>query len=325
MPNIKVDAPKKPKKLTGTRFAAILGLDVWKSPFKVWCEITRTYEEPFVDNQYTRAGKVIEPKVIEYLKRYFPITSAEEYYGGDPFKKTHGDFFKNHKVLGGMWDAVIIEKKKINTVIEIKTTKRAEDWSSGPPDYYALQASLYAYLLGIDEVIMVCSFLEESDYAHPEDFEVSIDNTITYDFKVSERYPQFQQYVDFAIDWWEKHVLTGESPEYDEKKDSDILKVLRTVKHDDNTDIDELMLEYETIEEQVTPLNSRLEEIKGILKDYLTGLLDDDHDYAEAGKWRLTRGKTKRLDNARLKTDGLYEKYLVESESYTLRKNKEEK
>lgn len=41
---IKVVPPKKPKKITGTRFAAIMGLNVWNTPFKTWCEITRTYE-----------------------------------------------------------------------------------------------------------------------------------------------------------------------------------------------------------------------------------------------------------------------------------------
>ena len=50
---IKINPPKRPKRITGTRFASILGLDRWNTPFKTWCAITRTYEEPFVDNVYT--------------------------------------------------------------------------------------------------------------------------------------------------------------------------------------------------------------------------------------------------------------------------------
>ena len=65
-----ITPPARPKKITGTRFASILGLDVWNSPFKTWCAITRTYEEPFVETS-TRAGKAIEPLVIDYLNRTY--------------------------------------------------------------------------------------------------------------------------------------------------------------------------------------------------------------------------------------------------------------
>ena len=88
--HIEIDKlPKKFKKMTATRFAAVLGLNAWKTPFAVWCEMTRTYEEPFVDSIYTIAGKVIEPKIIDYLKnRYFlDIQSPEDVYGKDYFEK----------------------------------------------------------------------------------------------------------------------------------------------------------------------------------------------------------------------------------------------
>ena len=63
---ITITPPAKPKKITGTRFAAIMGLNKWTSPFNAWCAITRTYEEPFEDTIYTIAGKTIEPKQAEY-------------------------------------------------------------------------------------------------------------------------------------------------------------------------------------------------------------------------------------------------------------------
>ena len=161
------DPPKRPKKITGTRFASILDLNRWNTPFKTWCAITRTYEEPFVDSKYTIAGKIIEPKIINYLNKvYFfgDLKSPTDIYGKDYFNKTYGDFFKDVEIFGGMWDALYYEDGKAAAVIEIKTTKRAEDWSNGAPNYYALQAALYAYLLGIDDVVMAASFLEEKDY-----------------------------------------------------------------------------------------------------------------------------------------------------------------
>ena len=186
-----IDPPKRPKKLTGTRFATILGLNPWSTDFEVWCEITRTYQKPFEDTIYTLAGKAIEPKQAEYMKKSMFMTNLitpTDVYGENYFNKTYGDFFKDKKIFGGMWDYLLFdENAKPITVLEMKTTKRAEDWEEDIPEYYALQAALYAYLLGIDEVIMVCSFLSAKDYEKPDEFIPSINNTITRQFKLSER------------------------------------------------------------------------------------------------------------------------------------------
>ena len=56
--------PKRVRKLTGTRFASVLGLNRWNTPFQTWCEITGAYREPFEETIYTRAGKAIEPLQI---------------------------------------------------------------------------------------------------------------------------------------------------------------------------------------------------------------------------------------------------------------------
>jgi len=61
---VEITPPKRCKKLTGTRFAAALGLDRWTTPFEVWCAVTRTYEKPFEDNKYTIAGKSLSQKSL---------------------------------------------------------------------------------------------------------------------------------------------------------------------------------------------------------------------------------------------------------------------
>ena len=72
---VKIAPPKKPHKLTGTRFGAVLGYNVWKSEFATWCEMTDTYKEPFIDNKYTIAGKTIEPIIDEYLRKSYYMTN----------------------------------------------------------------------------------------------------------------------------------------------------------------------------------------------------------------------------------------------------------
>lgn len=123
------------------------------------------------------------------------IKSPTDVYGPDYFKKTWGDFFPDQKALGGMWDAI-----GDDFVVEIKTTKRAEDWATDVPIYYKLQAALYAYLLGFDNIVMTASFLEDKDYANPELFVPSFKNTKIYEFKLSEAFPDFEdRYVRPAL------------------------------------------------------------------------------------------------------------------------------
>lgn len=328
---IKVDPPKKPKKLTATRFATILGLNAWATPFNAWCAITRTYEEPFEDTVYTIAGKVIEPKVIEYLNdvMFMDIKSPTDVYGPDYFKKTWGDFFPDRKELGGMWDAI-----GDDFVVEIKTTKRAEDWSEDVPIYYKLQAALYAYLLGFDNVVVTVSFLEDKDYANPELFEPSYKNTKIYEFKLSEAFPTFEErYVNPALLFWKEHVETGISPEYDEKRDAEILKVLRknTIEPDDKgiakliAEADRLQAAIDKAEARLEEKKKRLKEIDKVVKEYMSGQFRDGDKKVEiAGKkytWTLTRTVRKSVDSAALKEAGIYEDYLKESETLTLKKS----
>ena len=329
---IKIDPPKKPKKMTATRFATVLGLNAWSTPFEAWCAITRTYEEPFEDTIYTTAGKVIEPKIIEYLNdvMFMDIKSPTDVYGPDYFKKTWGDFFKDVPALGGMWDAI-----GDDFVVEIKTTKRAEDWATDVPIYYKLQAALYAYLLGFDNIVMTASFLEDKDYANPELFEPSYKNTKIYEFKLSEAFPDFEnRYVFPALDFWKEHVLTGISPAFDEKRDAEILKALRknTVTPDDKgiakliAEADRIQAAIDKAEAKLDEKKKRLKEIDGIVKEYMSGQFRDGDKKVEiAGKrytWTVTKSERSSFDSKALAKDlpDVFKKYAGKTETYSLKK-----
>lgn len=335
---IKVDPPKKPKKLTATRFATIMGLNAWATPFSAWCEMTRTYEEPFEDSIYTIAGKVIEPKICDYLRsRYFmDIKSPTDVYGPDYFKKTWGDFFPGETALGGMWDFL-----GDDFVVEVKTTKRVEDWKGvdgkvEPPIYYKLQACLYAYLLGFDNVVMTCSFLEDKDYANPEAFVPNVDNTVVIEFSLSEEFPTFKEsYIDPALKFWNDHVLTGISPEYDEKKDAEILKVLRkNVTEVEDADIIKLMKEADRLKTSIDKAKAkiadkekRLKEIDDQVKKSIIEQFRDGDKHVEVKgstyTWDVRKDVSKGFDQKKFEADnpGVYEKYKTkESVKYVLTK-----
>lgn len=329
---LQITPPKRTKKITGTRFATILGLNPWSTAFEMWCAITKTFELPFEDTIYTIAGKTIEPKQAEYMKKSYgmDLITPTDRYGADYFNKTWGDFFPDSPHLGGMWDYLgVDEEGKVDTVLEMKTTKRIEDWQNDAPEYYALQAALYAYLLGVDNVIMVASFLEEKDYADPSKFVPNIKNTITVEFKVSERYPDFAEKVTQVEQWWADHVDAGISPVFDEKKDAEILKALRTHNLTPDTDIDALIAEAEGLKTEVDKATAaiadkekRLKEINDIIKEHaMKQFRPGDKKVEVKGStytWAISRSETTTIDKKALEADGLLEKYQTKTEQYRM-------
>lgn len=328
---IQIATPKRTKKITGTRFATILGLNPWSTAFEMWCAITKKYEKPFEDTIYTIAGKTIEPKQAAYMEKSYgmDIIRPSDVWGKDYFSKTYGDFFPNQKHLGGMWDYLLKgEDGKVEAVLEMKTTKRVEDWEDDVPEYYALQAALYAYLYGVDQVIMVASFLSENDYDNPEEYVPNVSNTVTKEFKISERYPNFADMVAQVEQWWVNHVDTGISPVFDETKDAEILKALRT-NSVSTTDIQDVIKEAEVlkaeiddVEKQIFDKEKRLKELNDTIKEHaLSKFRDGDKKVEIKGGtyvWTVSKTETTSIDKDALTADGLLDKYTRKTESYRM-------
>lgn len=351
---VQVEPIKKNKKITGTHFPTVLGANPFSTPFEVWCRCTRTYEIPFEGNKYTNAGQVIEPKVFHFLRNSMGfgdrLLTPEDSFGKNYFEKTWGDFYKMTPIFGGMWDALITdENSKVEYVVEIKTVQvdgrsgnLEERWKDGEaPAYQSLQASLYAYLLGVDKVLMVAVALKDSegDYEHPEQVIPSFANGNVYidEFKVSERYPNFDMYVAQATEWWNNHVLTGISPTFDEKKDAEILKALRTNTLAPDEDISSLVAEAELLKADIDKVTvtiaekeKRLKNIQEQIKKHaLEQFRDGDTHISIKGssiEFVLSRTNTSEIDKESLKADGLLEKYSKEKINYklTTKKIKEE-
>lgn len=194
-----------------------------------------------------------------------------------------------------------------------------------------MQAALYAYLLGIDDVIMVASFLDENDYEHPDRYEPTIFNTITREFKVSERYPNhgFNKMFKAAQEWWDRYVVTGISPDYDEKKDAEILAALRTNTLNPDTDIEAVIKEAEELKVKLDKAQAdmaedekRLKTLTGIIKDHaVSQFRDGDKKVELAGGtylWTISKSTSTTVDKDALKKDGLLDKYQKTSESYRI-------
>lgn len=250
-----VEPTANPRKLTGSRVGTILGMNPYGTEFEEWLHMTKVKSKEFVGNKYTNAGNVIESIIINHLNKtddMFTYLSAEEVYGPEPYKTTQGDFYKEHNIFGGMWDALLMVKgsNKPVGIVEVKTTQRAEDWVDGIPSYYQVQAELYAYLEGVDVITFPVAFLSDVDYIFPEDFvPIEGENFQVFTYRIGPtEWEQINARIDYSKDWWNKHILTGISPvPSDHKVDLELLDILKTEEFENN-DIETLLTKYNDIE-----------------------------------------------------------------------------
>jgi hypothetical protein len=232
---IRIHNQKNPKKITGTRFSSIFDLDPHRTAFETWCNITHTYEKPFEESTFTKAGKIIESKQMDYVRRKInsrncKVIFPDEEFGKNAKENKNYDFFGGFDVFGGMWDSLLKENGETVAVFEMKTTsaKHRDEWKKKIPISYLLQSSLYSWLLGVDSFYVVVSFIEGREYFHPENYACNDSNTIIKRYRRSELFPHFEaDFIRPALKWWENYVETGISPKYDEKKDEHIIESLR--------------------------------------------------------------------------------------------------
>lgn len=335
--HVEIDTPKKRiRKVTGTRLAGILGLNNWNSPFQMWCEITNTFNRPFEGSIYTEAGIVIEPKIIDYLRTKLTtgkIVDGEEYWGKE-FSQRRFDYYKENEIFGGMWDALILSNKTGNPlgVIEIKTTKRAEDWADGVPIYYKIQAMLYARLLKVKNIVFAVAFLDDMVYNDPSSFIANDETVKIISFRLDEDY--IDEAMRQALEWHEKYVMGNVSPEFDERKDKEYLDGLRTnLVEEPDQDIQELLaiLDVEKPKlEEMKETEKVVKKIEEAIKAYMTLQFPKESDTTAV----LTSGKyeikvTRKVDTKDVfdmesfKNDNpeLYESYLKKEPTESIRQS----
>lgn len=339
--NIIIAPPAQRLRITGHRLSSVLGLNEYQTPFGAWAEITKLVKLPFEDTKYTLAGKAIEPKLIEYMSTKLPnIKSIEDYYG-NIFEDYRWNNFKDEsKIFGGVIDAVstLNDGKTITAIVECKTSSHPERWANGAiPTDYALQGALYCYLKGIDRIIFVCSFLTDIDYANPEKFKVTEDNTIITIkklddmlFEVNGEYLNIEGCMKYAEEWWDKYIETGVSPEFDEVKDKEYLDIIRATDATKDNELDDVCAQafalHKEIEELkvssgITAKEKQLKQLEESIKNKMIEL-----DTPKCGNYTLSKTTKSKFNEKRFAEEqsDIYESYLEESTSYTLRKGKGE-
>lgn len=344
---ILAEPPKQKLRITGHRFASVLGLNQYQSPFGAWAEITKLVKLPFEDSKYTIFGKAVEPKLIDMVREMFPnVMSIEEYYGENLDKYRWNNFLDESDVFGGIIDAVATKQdmKTIVAIIECKSSSKPHLWANGNvPIEYLLQGCEYSYLKGLDRVVFICCFPQEMDYNHPELFQPDETNTIVVVKKLKDvriEMPTgdlitFDEAIEYCENWWKTYIETGISPEFDEKLDKEYLDIIRTSQPINDNSLEDMCDQAIKLEEELNELKEkyRIDELEKQLKllqdNIKQGMIDSLQDGATKTScrcYKLSGSVTKKFNSTQFKKDhpNTYDKYCEETITYRLGKIKTE-
>ena len=341
------EPPKQRLRITGHRIASVLGLNPYQSEFGAWAEITKLVKLPFEDNKYTIAGKAIEPKLINFVREKFPnVMSIEEYYGNAIDKYKWNNFVEDSDIFGGIIDCVATKEdmKTLTMIVECKTSSKPQEWeNNNVPISYLLQGCEYSYLKKLDRVLFVCAFLQDMDYARPENFVPTKDNTIMVVKKIKDVTIEmtdgslitFDEAIEYCENWWKKYIETGISPEFDEKKDKEYLDIIRASKPINDNSLEDLCDRAKELAEEIEELktnsgiSSKEKELKILedsIKQGLMESLQEGETKASCKQYKLSGTVSNKFNESEFKKKHpkTYEEFCESKTTFRLTKVKME-
>jgi len=285
-----LDHEARKKGIGGSEVSAILGIDDFSSPYKVWLDKTGR-ESSSVDNKYTRAGLILESAVADYFEQQtqYRIIKAS----AQQTTVTH----PKYEWAIGTPDRRYIATQKIGKgILECKTTQYAYD---DIPEKWFVQLQWY---LGV----------VESAYGSVAWLEHGLD------FKYKE-YEFDRDFFDYLIDavnkFWHENVLKNVPPEPINSAD-----VERMFSRHREGSVLEATPEIISAHTELVTVRSAIAELEGKEKE-LTELIKTvmrDNETIMAGSrpmftWRTAK-PSQQFNKEKFKTDHpeLYDKFVVE-------------
>jgi len=285
-----LDHEARKKGIGGSEVSAILGLDDYSSPYKVWLNKTGR-ESSTVDNKYTKAGLILESAVADYFEQQtsYRIIKASA-------KQTTVTHPKYSFAIGTPDRRYIATQKVGKGILECKTTQYAYD---DVPEKWFIQLQWYLGVIG-------------SAYGSVAWLEHGLD------FKFKE-YEFDQEFFDYLLDavnkFWHENVLKDIPPEpinsadiermFTRHRDGSVLEATQELisAHTDLVSIKSAIKELSVKENELTEL------IKTVMRD---------NEVIMAGSQPLFTWKTSKsssqFNKEKFKIDHpeLFEKYLVD-------------
>ncbi|MEF9984801.1 MAG: YqaJ viral recombinase family protein [Malacoplasma sp.] len=232
------------KKITGSRFSAILMQSKYSSPFKTWAIMTNIYYEK-MDETLSKVGNAIEPKIRNYISKIMDV----KFLSYVP-EKEKWDVFKKNEIFGGIPDGEPVNDnsdflyKDGMPMLEVKTTSidsfvykyendvltlmkdknnlpivkeqygKLLSWFENDKmeiSYdYQLQLALYLYLRKHNLGLFAIAFLDKKYYLDYSSYKPE-NNYVATSFLYINK-DEFQKLISYSENWYEKHIVEGVSP-----------------------------------------------------------------------------------------------------------------
>lgn len=133
----------------GSEVGAIVGMNRWTSPYKLWALKTKRIVEPPLDSEAVEWGNRLEGPVIDKFADEHPQFTVLR----DPGTYNH----KSSEWQRANPDAIIIDGDRAY-ILEVKTAMYEDDWRLGPPPSYQAQVQWYMYVMGYEKAYLVVLF-----------------------------------------------------------------------------------------------------------------------------------------------------------------------
>jgi len=276
------------KGVGGSDVAAILGLNPWKTAYRVYQEKRKEVED-WQGNDATEWGKRMEPAIRQFYSdvtgRSVRLPDKIMYHSKYPFMLASLDGFTDD-----------------HRVVELKTARSGKDWgepgTNEIPDYYALQCQHYLIVTGFEVADIVVSIGGGS----PNLYEVLEDKELQ------------GMIIDAEADFWQR-VQEGNPPDVVTYADAVQRYGLNTATGAVVADEDAIknILALKALQTKIKEMELIQEEIKGRLITFIgdsgDAIVDADTNYLIT--YKLAKGKTM-FDAKALKKDmpDIYKMYL---------------
>ena len=297
-------------KVTGTYMAGLLGKSKWTTPFVATAKMLRIFDEDIGDKKEVHAGHVLEPKILDYVG----ALHGDEIFGERRGNHEEWESDFDDPVFGGHIDGMMPD----GTIVEVKTTKNPEDWVDGVPEYYWIQASLYAHFLKSDKIMFLVGFTDEKSLSDPDSWEPNERTVARFDVPIIKG---FDEMLEQAKEIYEDTVLQNRTAEmmpnpmdrrvgnlvhsqiwtYDDVQGA--IADLRTSQ--------KILDGYKAVEKGI---QDQKDALMLYLKAHKTETVSDDISTV-----KITSYNRHSIDSDALKRDGLYENYLKETTVESIR------
>lgn len=294
------------KGIGGSDIGAILGLNPYSSPLKIYKQKVEGYKEDLSKNVFVKKGKELENLILtNYVQPYFAKLGYE--VGKPDFMLINTDypFFRAnvdgiaYKKDGNYKNNIIVEIKWVNEYAEINWNK--PEYNGVPASYYA-QIQLYMAVTGASSAI-VCALFDKN-------WEMNY-------FTVPRDEMFILEMISKGRDFYQYNMLMKMPPRLSYEIDKEeVSKAIKEAPKDlvPNSDMTMYIEKYMSNGEKI----KKAEEIQSQLKDIILelankGFCPDDSKH----KVKTSVVKSYRFNSTKFKEDqpDLYEQYCEDSES----------